>query len=235
MATTTVLQDELRHKHDELAGRLAHARSIIARPEQTRRGCAPIDQFNAGTSRHLHAVDEALLPAVSAHCEGGAQLVHDYLPAAKHLEVLLFHVKAHEYGSTWETSHEWPTLWGEVEEALATQEEKEEDLVEHLAEEASDDVLLLVAERITAAERKAPSRPHPYLPHTGLPGKVVRLVARPVDAVWDKVEGRSVGGPKPPPHKKPGLLGQYLLGDPRFPEEPADSADDTRHNEPGDR
>ncbi|WP_406035411.1 hypothetical protein OG801_09330 [Nocardioides sp. NBC_00163] len=232
MATTTVLQDELRRKHDELAGRLAHARSIIARPEQTRRGCPPIDQFNAGTSRHLHAVDEALLPAVSAHCEGGAALVHDYLPMARHLEVLLFHVKAHEYGSTWETTHRWPTLWGEVEEALIDQEEREGELVSRLAEEASDDELLLIAERMAAAERRAPSRPHPHLPHTGLPGKVVRRVARPVDAVWDAVENRSVGGPKPLPHKKPGLIWQYLLGDPRFPDDPAN---ETRHNEPGDR
>lgn len=232
MATTTVLQDELRHKHDELAGRLAHARTIIARPEQTRRGCPPIDRFNAGTARHLHAVDEVLLPAVSAHCEGGADLVHDYLPTARHLEVLLFHVKAHEYGSTWETTHDWPTLWGEVEEALAAQEEQEDGLVSRLAEEASDDELLLVAERMSAADRKAPSRPHPHLPHTGLPGKVVRRVARPLDAVWDAVEGRAGGGPKPAPHKKPGLLWQYLLGDPRFPDDPAN---EPRHNEPGDR
>ncbi|MDQ4114087.1 MAG: hypothetical protein M3306_23755, partial [Actinomycetota bacterium] len=195
MATTTVLQEELRHKHDELVGRLARARSIIARPEQTRRGCPPIDQFNAGTSRHLHAVDEALLPAVSAHVENGSALVHEYLPTARHLEVLLFHVKAHEYGSTWETTHDWPTLWGEVEEALVAQEVMEEELVSHLAEEASDDVLVLVAARMTVAERRAPSRPHPHLPHTGLSGKVVRRVARPVDAIWDAVEGRSVGNP----------------------------------------
>ncbi len=232
MATTTVLQEELRHKHDELVGRLARARSIIARPEQTRRGCPPIDQFNAGTSRHLHAVDEALLPAVSAHVENGSALVHEYLPTARHLEVLLFHVKAHEYGSTWETTHDWPTLWGEVEEALVAQEVMEEELVSHLAEEASDDVLVLVAARMTVAERRAPSRPHPHLPHTGLSGKVVRRVARPVDAIWDAVEGRSVGNPKPLPHKEPGLFWQYLLGDPRFPDDPAN---ETRHNEPGDR
>ncbi|MBC7277072.1 hypothetical protein [Nocardioides sp.] len=232
MATTTVLQDELRRKHDELAERLAHARSIIARPEQTRRGCPPIDRFNASTSRHLHAVDEALLPAVSANCEGGDGLVLAYLPTARHLEVLVFHVKAHEYGSTWETAHSWPTLWGAVEEALDAQREKEDELVSHLAEEASGDVLLLVAERLMAAERRAPSRPHPRLPHTGLPGKVVRRVARPVDAICDALENRSVGGPKPLPHKKPGLFWQYLLGDPRFPDDPAK---ETRHNEPGDR
>lgn len=232
MATTTVLQEELRHKHDELVGRLARARSIIARPEQTRRGCPPIDQFNAGTSRHLHAVDEALLPAVSAHVENGSALVHEYLPTARHLEVLLFHVKAHEYGSTWETTHDWPTLWGEVEQALVAQQVKEEELVSHLAEEASDDVLVLVAGRMTLAERRAPSRPHPHLPHTGLSGKVVRRLARPVDAIWDSVEGRSVGNPKPLPHKEPGLFWQYLLGDPRFPDDPAN---ETRHNEPGDR
>ncbi|MDQ4113002.1 MAG: hypothetical protein M3306_18200, partial [Actinomycetota bacterium] len=79
---------------------------------------------------------------------------------------------------------------------------------------------------------RAPSRPHPHLPHTGLSGKVVRRVARPVDAIWDAVEGRSVGNPKPLPHKEPGLFWQYLLGDPRFPDDPAN---ETRHNEPGDR
>ncbi|TQL67344.1 hypothetical protein FB381_1219 [Nocardioides albertanoniae] len=232
MATTTVLQDELRHKHDELAGRLVHARSIIARPEQTRRGCPPIDQFNAGASRHLHAVDEALLPAVSAHCADGADLVHRYLPVARHLEVLLFHVKAHEYGSTWETTHDWPRLWDEVEAALVAQQEMEDELVAQLVAEAPDDDLLLVAERIAAADRRAPSRPHPHLPHTGLPGKVVRRMTRPVDAVWDAVEGRDGGGPKPAPHKKPGPWWQYLLGDPRFPDDPADAG---RHNEPGER
>ena len=44
-----------------------------------------------------------------------------------------------------------------------------------------------------------------------------------VDAFWDTAEGRMAPDPEPPRRKKPGLLGQYLLADPRFDEEePAD-------------
>ncbi|MBO0843101.1 MAG: hypothetical protein J2O46_07935 [Nocardioides sp.] len=234
MATTTVLQDTLRHTHDELAGRLDHARTIIARPEQTRRGCPPIDRFLAGASRHLHAVDEVLLPVVGHECADGATLIHAYQPAARHLEVLLFHVKAHEYGSTWETSHEWPTLWGEVEDALGAQEEKEDGLAEHLAAVATEDLLREIAERFPAAEAHSPTRPHPFLPHTGPFGSVARWAARYVDGAWDALEGRDVGGPPPKPRPKPGLIGQYLLGDPRF--EPAPDPDqETGENAAGER
>lgn len=232
MATTTVLQDTLQHKYDELAGRLDHARTVIARPEQTRRGCPPIDRFLAGASRHLHAVDEVLLPAVGHGCKGGVWLVQDYRPVANHLEVLLFHVKAHEYGSTWETTHEWPTLWGEVEDALVTQEEKVDELVARLAEEAPDDLLDDLARRLPLAEAHAPTRPHPFLPHTGPVGVLVRRATRYVDAAWDVVEGRDVGNPPPKPRPKPGLIGQYLLGDPRFEPEP-DPALDPGENAPG--
>ena len=33
---------------------------------------------------------------------------------------------------------------------------------------------------------------------------------------WDTAENRSVPRPAPKPHKAPGLLTQYLTGDPRF-------------------
>lgn len=234
MATTTVLQDTLRHKHDELAGRLDRARTVIARPEQTRRGCPPIDRFLAGASRHLHAVDEVLLPVVGHECSDGAALVHDYQPAARHLEVLLFHVKAHEYGSTWETGHDWPALWEEVASALETQEEQEDVLAARLAEVADDDLLAEVARRLPRAEAHAPTRPHPFLPHTGPLGVVVRRTARYVDAAWDAVEGRDVGNPPPKPPPRPGLIGQYLLGDPRFEPEP-DPELEERENTAGER
>jgi hypothetical protein len=40
-----------------------------------------------------------------------------------------------------------------------------------------------------------------------------------VDSFWDTAEGRMIPEPARPPHKEPGLLGQYLLADPRFDEE----------------
>jgi hypothetical protein len=40
------------------------------------------------------------------------------------------------------------------------------------------------------------------------------------DAFWDAAEGRMVPEPERPEHKAPGKMGQYLLADPRFDEEP---------------
>ena len=39
------------------------------------------------------------------------------------------------------------------------------------------------------------------------------------ETFWDTAEGRMTPEPNRPAKKKPGLLGQYLLGDPRFDEE----------------
>ena len=39
-----------------------------------------------------------------------------------------------------------------------------------------------------------------------------------VDCFWDAAEGRIVPGPTPEPKKRPGLVAQYFLADPRFDE-----------------
>jgi hypothetical protein len=48
---------------------------------------------------------------------------------------------------------------------------------------------------------------------------VSRRVLHTVDAFWDTAEGRMAPERSGKPKKKPGLLGQYLLADPRFDEE----------------
>ena len=48
---------------------------------------------------------------------------------------------------------------------------------------------------------------------------MARRVERVADSFWDAVEGRYVPEPVRVAKKEPGLIGQYLLGDPRFDEE----------------
>jgi hypothetical protein len=48
---------------------------------------------------------------------------------------------------------------------------------------------------------------------------VSRRVLHTVDAFWDTAEGRMAPERAGKPKKKPGLLGQYFLADPRFDEE----------------
>jgi len=225
MGTTTCLREALQHTHDELCERLVSARATIDRPEISRRGCPPIDLFLSGTSKHLHAVDQVILPRVRHMCGDGSQLVHDYLGSEKELEVVLAHVKAHEFGSAYETAYDWDAVWGDVEEAIDQQWAQECRLVEQLGEDLSDDRLEEITAEFAAAEERAPSRPHPFLPHTGPGGWVARRVMRIADAFWDTVEGRFVPEPRRQERKRPGLLGQYLMADPRFDEEPEEAVE----------
>jgi len=219
MGTTDVLRSSIQHTHEGLAERLDTARVMGSPAAEPRRGYQRIDAFLATTSKHLHAVDAVLLRPVRKNVPDGGDLVHDYVHAVKGLEVELAHVKAHEYGSVYESSFAWPDIWDDVGAAMTDQREQEEQLAERLTECLDDAELDRLAGRLQAAELAAPSRPHPYTPHTGLLGLVSRKVMHTADRFWDHVEGRMIPEPSRVPKKRPGLLAQYVLGDPRFDEE----------------
>ncbi|HEY0949576.1 hypothetical protein [Nocardioides sp.] len=216
MGTTDVLSRSLQHTHTRLAERLEAARAMAAPPGEPRGDRQRIDAFLGEASKHLHAIDAVLVPEARRVLSDGGSRVHDYLHAAKELEVVLAHVKAHEYGSVYETQFAWPAVWSDVDEALAEQFRREHDLGELLAGALDDDELDRLAQRLHDAELAAPSRPHPYTPHTGLPGVVARRVMHLADRFWDAVEGRMVPEPEQPPKPPPGRLAQYLLADPHF-------------------
>lgn len=219
MGTSTSLTSAVRATHDGLAERLVAARES-GPPGDARAGRERMDQFLAATSKHLHAVDAVLVPA-ARRCADHRGLVHDQVAATRALEVALAHAKAHEYGSTWETGYPWPRMWDEVERHLAGERRQEELLAARLSESVDEATLEALADRFRQVEERAPSRPHPYVPHTGPLGRVARRVFGIADAFWDTAENRTVPGPERPPRKRPGLLAQYLLADPRFDEEEA--------------
>jgi hypothetical protein len=203
MGTNDVLRRSIQQTHDGLAERLQAARAMSAPPEEPRQCHERIDVFLATASKHLHAVDAVLLAPARRQVPDGGQLVHDYLRSARDLEVVLAHVKAHEYGSVYETGYAWPGVWCDVRTSM----------FEHRRHEQ------VLAVRLRNAEFAAPTRPHPYTPHTGLLGLVSRRVMHTADSFWDSVEGRMVPEPRRAPKKEPGRFTQYLLGDPRFDEE----------------
>lgn len=212
---TACLTDYVRSTHDDLAARLATARQMHGTRDDPRLERHRIDDFLGATSKHLHALDHVLLPAYSK-LPDGRSLSHEYTASVKRLEVLLFHVNAHEYGSSIEGSYSWPTLWAEVDDALADQRHHEEELAKALTESLDDDRLEAITVRIRRVEPEEPSRPHPHQPHGGVWGKVSRRMMRTTDAFWDAAQGRIVPEPERAPKKKPGLLGQYFLASPRF-------------------
>ena len=219
MTTADVLRHSVEHTHENLTARLEGARAMVGTREQPRKALEDIDTFLAIASRHLGAVDAVLVPAVRHKVSHSSRLVHDYVHAERELEVALAHIKAHAYGSTYESGYSWPGAWAEVEECLAGHRTRELALADALAEVLSPEALDQVAESLQAAEATSPTRPHPYAPHTGIAGAVSRKVLHTVDAWWDNAEGRMAPEPAPPPKPRPGLVWQYLLADPRFDEE----------------
>ena len=219
MGTPDVLRSSVRHTHQVLGDRLEFARDIASTPSSPRAGQERIDVYLAAASKHLHAVDAVLLPAVGGRVPDGGHLVLDYLDAEKELELALAHVKAREYGSALEAGDTWDDVWSDVLGAATVQRDRELDLVDRLSEKLDDPELDGLTERLHGAEATAPTRPHPYVPHTGLPGRVARKVMHAADAFWDAAEGRMVPAPQRKAHKPPGKFAQYLLADPRFDEE----------------
>jgi hypothetical protein len=219
MDSIDVLSTSVQHTHDFLAARFDDASAMSHTPGQPRKGYEHIDTFLAIASKHLSAVDAALLPAVRKRVPDGGNVVHAYLRVARELELALAHVKAREYGSVFQAGRPWPSVWSDVGTALSEQRRLELGLAAMLAERMDGQELDALTERLYRAETAAPSRPHPYASHTGLPGVVMRRVMHAADAFWDAAEGRMVPEPVRPGHKAPGRMGQYLLGDPRFDEE----------------
>lgn len=219
MSTADVLRHTVAHTHANLVARLEGARAMAGTREQPRKAVEDIDTFLAIASRHLGAVDAVLIPAVRHQVAHSHRLVHDYVHAERELEVTLAHVKAHAYGSTYESGYTWPDTWDDVDQTLAHHRTCETALADALSEVLTPEALDDLAEALQAAEANAPTRPHPYAPHTGVAGSVSRRVLHAVDAFWDTAEGRMAPEPQPPAKPKPGLLWQYLLADPRFEEE----------------
>lgn len=219
MSTVDALSSTVRHTQETLAARLDSASTMVTTPGEPRKAYERIDTFLAVASTHLNAVDAALLPAARKELPDGAAVVHDYLGTARELEIALAHVKARAYGSTFEAGHHWDAVWADVRTALEAHRRAETDLAARLTDGLEPTRLDELAERLHRVEATAPTRPHPYAPHTGVAGAVSRRIMHVVDSFWDTAEGRMSPSPEPPPHKAPGRFAQYVLADPRFDEE----------------
>jgi hypothetical protein len=203
--------------HESLRQRLDEAtrhRSELGHP---RAGRARVNAFMAATSRHLAAVDEALLPEVAHRMPDGHDRVKGYVHEVRHLEQALARLKARLYGEVHVAHVPWPEVWDDVRRRLASHNEQELELTRDLAAVLDPGTTESLVDRIYRAELRAPTRAHPYLPHTGLLGHLARKVWALADRFWDTTEGREVPPPvrpRPKDHSHDSLLSQYLVGEP---------------------
>ena len=197
--------------------RLKEALAPHRDPDRPRDGYAATDTFMAATSRHLAAVQAVMLDPVRRKVPGGDELVHEYVHAAKRLELSLSLIKARLYGEAHAVRLSRAELFDAVEGELAEHNRLETRMVEELIRHGDPAEVDGLARRVFDAETHAPTRPHPRLPHTGLLSLVARRVWSVADRFWDTAEGRVIPEPvHPAPHRHDSLMAQYLVADPMF-------------------
>lgn len=209
----------MRLTHEALRARLE--RAAAARPSRDpthpRDQYPAIDTFLATASRHLAAMTSVVVPALRSHVPDGDSRARALVEETRRCEEALNQVKAKLYGATYAARRPWPSIWGDVRREFDVACRLERDAVSELASHprpGDPDW----GERMYRAEQRAPTRPHPFLPHQGVPGRVARAVVRRVDGFWDTAEGRMMPEPIHRHERSAdGKLTQYLLADPHLP------------------
>jgi hypothetical protein len=208
--------------HQSLEHRLRQATGRAPGQQRPRDSYARTDAFLAAVSRHLAAVDEVIMPLVRRRLPDGHDKCRTYLDAARDLEQSLALVKARLYGATYASHMPWPRVWHDVQQRLERHNEMESALVTELLPQLDAGEHDELARRVYRSEVRAPTRPHPLIPHTGLAGALARRMWSVADRFWDTAEGRVIPEPvRPREHHGDSLMAQYLLGTPHFDDKAA--------------
>jgi len=217
MTTVSSLEFTVEATHTSLEQWFNQASVKPASPSQPRNAYQRADTFMATTSRHLAAVDAVLLPLVKRRLADGPGLVREYLHQARRLERSLARTKAKLYGSAHAIHAPWSEIWGAVRASLDAHNALELAFVAELVAVLTPEEWDTLAQRVHDAETTAPTRPHPYSPHTGIAGRVARRCWAVADRFWDDMEGRVIPVPvQRAARSSDSLLSQYLLGIPHL-------------------
>lgn len=214
------LQHSIRATHEVLDERLSVAEFRRPTPTNPRDLFPATDTFLASTSRHLAAANAVLVPAIARHLPDGAEATRTFSRVSRDLEQAMAQTKAKLYGEAHAIHRPWNEIWSDLHARFNAFMELEERVAQDLVEHTSDTFCDELAERVYSAELHAPTRPHPFVPHRGLPGRVARRICLGVDHFWDATEGRMIPEPvKPHDRERDGRMTQYLLADPHLPED----------------
>lgn len=214
MAMTSLLESTVDSDHRRIREFADAAEAAVSSAEEPRIRHRTSDTFSAVLSRHLAAVEDVLLPAVKSSTAYGRESVRDYVRHVRKLEKVLHELKARVYGAATART-DWDELWREIDRHLDGLAQREAMLVEQLRESLSATETRQLAQRLTAAEEKAPTRPHAYSPHTGWRGRLAHRIWRIADGFWDEAEGRVIPHrPAKPPSRPDSLIHRYMTGAP---------------------
>lgn len=206
--TVSTLEQALGYEHARIRELAAPAHAPTAAAPSRRH---ETDWFYAITAQHLAAAEDVLLPQVRRLPDGRTK-VSAYVENAKQLERSLRFLKARIYGDGRVQHLKQSDVWHEIDRLLDQHEMLETDYARMLAEQLDDSELSNLTEKLLTAEETAPTRAHPYSPHTGTAGRLAHQAWQVADTAWDSAEGRVV-----PTHyrhhpKRDSTLSMYMRG-----------------------
>lgn len=208
--TASTLEMALTYEHArirELAEPAHHP--AAAQPEHRHQ----TDWFYAIAAQHLAAAEDVLLPQVR-RLPDGDDLVTTYVGNAKELERSLRFLKGRQYGDSRFVQLNHDDLWLQIDRLLMRHETMETEYSQRLSQQLDASDLNRLAEDLLEAEEVAPTRAHPYSPHTGMPGRLAHRLWRMADNAWDSAEGRVVPIKYHAHPKRDSALSHYLYGTP---------------------
>jgi hypothetical protein len=179
------------------------------------------DWFYAIAAQHLAAAEDVLLPYVRRLPDGG-DMVSRYVGNAKELERSLRFLKGRQYGDSRMQDVSSSEVWHSIDRLLAEHEQLETTYSQRLSERMDQADVNTLTEDLLEAEEVAPTRAHPYSPHTGLAGRLAHRMWRVADTAWDSAEGRVVPTRYHVHPKRDSALSHYLYGTP-MPENDEDA------------
>ena len=148
------------------------------------------DRLTAEVVRHSVAEEMYLYPAARDVLPDGDQLVEEELKE---------HAEAEQLLKEWEGVHgddpRFMTLYHQIKTGLLhhIDEEEEPKLFPELQRTLSQERQQELGEKITAAKKVAPTRPHPSAPDEPPMNKVLGVPMGIVDRIRDKLSGRETG------------------------------------------
>ncbi|MGW5187610.1 hypothetical protein ACWEOO_00035 [Kribbella sp. NPDC004138] len=176
------------------------------------------DWFYAIAAQHLAAAEDVLLPHVR-RLSDGEELVTRYVGNAKELERSLRFLKGRQYGDSRFVDLQHDDLWRQIDRLLDEHETIETTYGRRISEQLDGPDVNRLTENLLEAEEIAPTRAHPYSPHTGSAGRLAHRMWRMADAAWDSAEGRVIPTKYHAHPKRDSALSHYLYGTPMPHEE----------------
>lgn len=148
---------------------------------------AVVEQVTVELVRHSAAEEQYLYPAVREYLPGGGALADREIAEHAEAERLMKELEHTDHGEPY--FEELVTrLIGTVRAHIA---EEEDDLFPRLTRTCDTETLLDLGDKVAAAKKIAPTRPHPSLPHTPPGNRVAGPVAGVVDRVRDALSNRA--------------------------------------------